>query len=201
MKCNTPVNPETKTALEGEALALALKDPSAPRCGQELTPDDIFCPSCGARVEDASQPPPDLPPILKKFYGRSSRKEFWIVALKIALWTSVADIIVLFVLSGVLGSEGVALMLSLIIVVAGIVGLPVSARRLHDLGHSGWLLLVPAVFAFVCVVCNACGAGPALLVVPLACQLGFGLFLFIETGFAKGTNGPNSYGPDPLSAK
>ena len=31
MKCNAPVDPETNTALEGEALDAALKNPDSPR--------------------------------------------------------------------------------------------------------------------------------------------------------------------------
>ena len=51
MKCNTPIDPETKTALSGAALEAALKDPNSPRCGYELSVDDVFCPTCGAKVE------------------------------------------------------------------------------------------------------------------------------------------------------
>jgi uncharacterized membrane protein YhaH (DUF805 family) len=30
--------------------------------------------------------------------------------------------------------------------------------------------------------------------------VGFGLWLFVELGFLKGTQGPNGYGSDPLGA-
>ena len=49
MKCNTPIDPETKIALSGAALEAALKDPNSPCCGYELSADDIYCPSCGIR--------------------------------------------------------------------------------------------------------------------------------------------------------
>lgn len=55
MKCQALIDPETKIALDGEALELALKDPGAPRCRHELESADGFCPSCGARVEKSSQ--------------------------------------------------------------------------------------------------------------------------------------------------
>lgn len=51
MKCEAYIDPKTKLALEGEALIAAAKNPDAPHCGYELEGDDVFCPSCGARVE------------------------------------------------------------------------------------------------------------------------------------------------------
>ena len=47
MKCQMPIDPVTKIALEGEALSTALRDPDSPRCGYELHENDVFCPSCG----------------------------------------------------------------------------------------------------------------------------------------------------------
>lgn len=51
MKCEMPIDPNTGIALEGEALIAALRDPTSPRCGYAIEDDDVFCPSCGARVE------------------------------------------------------------------------------------------------------------------------------------------------------
>jgi len=59
MKCNTPIDTETKCALSGDELAKALKDPDSPRCEQELSDDDVFCPSCGRRVQTAQDEPTD----------------------------------------------------------------------------------------------------------------------------------------------
>lgn len=59
-------------------------------------------------------------------------------------------------------------------ILSAIVGVMLAIRRCHDLNKSGWfylLLLIPIVNIFV------------------------GLYLL----FAKGTIGPNQYGPDPLA--
>lgn len=58
MKCQAYIDPETNIALEGEALVAASKNPDAPRCGYELEPGDMFCPSCGAKINNSrnSQP-------------------------------------------------------------------------------------------------------------------------------------------------
>lgn len=54
MRCNAYIDPETKIALKGEALMVASKNRDSLRCGWKLLPDDIFCPSCGTKVNHAS---------------------------------------------------------------------------------------------------------------------------------------------------
>ena len=51
MKCEALIDPETKIALEGDALVAASKNPDSPRCGYEIEDDYDFCPSCGAKVK------------------------------------------------------------------------------------------------------------------------------------------------------
>ena len=51
--------------------------------------------------------------------------------------------------------------------------LSLEIRRLHDLNHSGWLCLIT-----ITPVIN--------------------IFFILYLTFAKGTGGPNKYGPDPL---
>ena len=51
MKCNSPINPLTGEAVVGIEREQALRDPDAPRCSQQLSPEDVFCPACGAKVE------------------------------------------------------------------------------------------------------------------------------------------------------
>lgn len=62
----------------------------------------------------------------------------------------------------------------------------ISARRLHDLGLSGWLM--PLAMAF-CVTVDQLSPGVSLLMM---------LLVFIRLGFFRGTKGPNFYGPDPV---
>ena len=78
--------------------------------------------------------------VLKKyadFSGRARRKEFWMFALInfiIAIVLSVVDSMIGMPVLGLIYSLGVLLP-----------GLAVGARRLHDIGKSGWWLLIGLV--------------------------------------------------------
>ena len=54
MKCNSPLDPLTGTAIVGAEREQALGNPSYPRCQNELSADDAFCPVCGAKVEKSN---------------------------------------------------------------------------------------------------------------------------------------------------
>jgi uncharacterized membrane protein YhaH (DUF805 family) len=110
--------------------------------------------------------------------------------------------------------SGVVSLLSIWPMLAG------SIKRLHDRNRSGWWIggfyLASAgfgVLTFLTVAGVLAGlqdartqpaapemSGGAVLVLGLAgvALAGFGLWLFIETGFLRGTFGPNRFGPDPL---
>ena len=83
--------------------------------------------------------------VLKKyvvFEGRAHREEFWVYSL-----VNLVVTLVLHLISGVLGS-----LYSLAVLLPS---LAVGARRLHDTGRSGWLLLVgliPLVGIIVLIV-------------------------------------------------
>lgn len=118
-----------------------------------------------------------------EFAGRSRRKEFWSYIL--AVW---AILLVLMYLDSALGLGGKATgyanetgvgfnmsggLLSLLFVLATLVpNLAVSVRRLHDLGKSGWTILIGLI--------------------PIIGWF-YLLFLYLQPGMA----GPNAYGPDP----
>lgn len=90
----------------------------------------------------------------------------------------------------------------------------ISVRRLHDLGKSGWNLLVPYVSFFLVFMGSGIGFFGALggnsrgaqslmgfgsVVTIIGCVLGiWGLVISLQMLFCKGTDGPNQYGPDPL---
>lgn len=114
------------------------------------------------------------------FDGRSRRKEYWMFSL--------INLVVYFVLFAVLTAGAVVLerggtasSATLVRIAAGlcglyglatlIPGLAVSVRRLHDIGRSGWWLLIGLI--------------------PLG-----GLVLLVFDCI-EGTPGPNEYGPDP----
>jgi uncharacterized membrane protein YhaH (DUF805 family) len=117
------------------------------------------------------------------FTGRSRRKEYWMWVLFV--WIA---LIVLMFLDSALGLGGTTTsyaeggsagfnstggVLTLIFSLAVFIpGLAVSVRRLHDLGKSGWMLLIGLI--------------------PLIGGL-YLLFLFVQPG----TPGQNAYGPDP----
>jgi uncharacterized membrane protein YhaH (DUF805 family) len=84
-----------------------------------------------------------------------------------------------------------------------------SVKRLHDRGRSGWwlvwqtLILVLAVILVVVAIAVPKEQAPIWWV--LAAPVGFvalaiSLWLFVEIGCLRGTQGPNRFGEDPLVA-
>ena len=100
------------------------------------------------------------------FEGRARRSEYWYFTL-----VSVLISIVLRIIDSVVGSEIgiVGLIYSLAVLVPSIA---VGVRRLHDIGKSGWYLLVALI--------------------PIAGAIWLLVLLCTE-----GDHGPNQYGADP----
>jgi uncharacterized membrane protein YhaH (DUF805 family) len=72
---------------------------------------------------------------------------------------------------------GITMIILLVVaVVATWISLAIGVKRWHDRNKTGWWMLIN----FVPVI------GP--------------FWYLIECGFLKGTSGPNTYGPDPLTA-
>jgi uncharacterized membrane protein YhaH (DUF805 family) len=99
-----------------------------------------------------------------QFNGRASRREYWIFVLFIFLTQLVLGIILNVVHLSVLGG-----ILSLAFLIPG---LAVGIRRLHDIGKSGWWLLI--------------GLIPVI-----------GAIILIIFYCMPGTAGQNKYGSDP----
>ena len=113
------------------------------------------------------------------FQGRSRRSEYW--------WVFLAGFIIgavwglLMTLIG--GGYGAGLLLSGIMFLFGLAvlipGIALSVRRFHDLGQTGWLLLVFVLLGLIPIV-------------------GFLATIGLYIWFAMpGKVGPNQYGPDP----
>jgi uncharacterized membrane protein YhaH (DUF805 family) len=78
------------------------------------------------------------------FSGRARRKEYWMFTL-----FNIIFLIVAMILDNVLGTaiEGVGYGLFYILYVLAVLipGLAVSFRRLHDVGKSGWMVLIALI--------------------------------------------------------
>lgn len=85
------------------------------------------------------------------FNGRARRKEYWFFILVQFLITFVIGLVLGFILPESLMSI-INIILSLVFLVPS---LAVGARRLHDIGKSGWFLLlglIPLVGAIILIV-------------------------------------------------
>ncbi|PCE30920.1 DUF805 domain-containing protein [Burkholderia ubonensis] len=109
------------------------------------------------------------------FEGRARRAEYWYFALLTFAVSLVCQLITM------LGHDAstpalllsvAALLISLALLVPS---LAVTVRRLHDIGRSGWFLLI----ALIPII------GGIILLVWMC---------------ARGTEGPNRFGPDPRAA-
>lgn len=116
------------------------------------------------------------------FNGRAGRALFW-------------QYILIYVVIGVgLSLLGLRLLADIFALALFLPTLGICVRRLHDLGKSGWLVLLPAIPGFLF------GAfififSPLALVAALAsliCSL-YLIYLYAQPGVA----GPNQFGPAP----
>ncbi len=101
----------------------------------------------------------------KDFSGRARRREYWMFVLFNVIFGIVANII-----DGIIGTNGlIGGLYSLVVLVPA---LAVSVRRLHDVGKSGWWILI-------CLV-------PVI-----------GALYFLYLTILEGQQGTNEYGPNP----
>jgi uncharacterized membrane protein YhaH (DUF805 family) len=98
------------------------------------------------------------------FNGRARRKEYWMFVL-----FNFIIAVVLGIVAGIIRLPILTTIYSLAVLVPGIA---VGVRRMHDIGKSGWVLLI--------------GLIPLL-----------GVILLIVWAAQEGNPGSNAYGPDP----
>lgn len=106
------------------------------------------------------------------FSGRAPRSEFWFWALFTWL-VSISLTILDFAIFG-LDEDSLGPLSGIFSLAVFLPGLAVSARRLHDIGRSGWWMLI--------------------YLVPLV-----GWVLFFVWNCSRGSAGPNNFGNDPLA--
>jgi len=151
------------------------------------------------------------------FRGRIGRKVFWlgyVLPLFLAsLVAAVLDAAMGLTPTGdavpmdAAGMGPVSALVSLLSIWPSLAG---SIKRLHDRDRSGWwiggfYLLAIVVGAVAGVMAVSAPYSPQAVAVPLLVGgllvLGYALWLLVETGFLRGTMGPNRFGPDPLGGQ
>jgi uncharacterized membrane protein YhaH (DUF805 family) len=121
--------------------------------------------------------------------GRTSREHFMaaLIPLAIVVWYYTRT-----------GPDQYALWGVLVLLFPAVV---LHARRLHDMGHSGWLLLVPAVLTIAAMAIwdHLLDLGPQLNnAVPLAALIVFVAFALWGC-ISKGRAEPNAFGPPAMA--
>jgi uncharacterized membrane protein YhaH (DUF805 family) len=112
--------------------------------------------------------------LFTSFDGRINRKPFWlgiVVMIAISIVASILDLIF-----GTRSAEsGFGIISGIVSLIMIYPSLALYAKRWHDRGKSGWwslIILVPLVGA---------------------------IWILVELGFLRGTEGPNNYGNDPIA--
>ncbi len=153
------------------------------------------------------------------FNGRAARSEYWWWVLATFIFGMALGTLDAFIVS-IIDQEWASSPLTTIFHLAILLpNLAVSARRLHDIGKSGWWVLVwfvlavigwiPAVVGFVLWLLGGALEGqfdsgsfvPLIVGGAITLLLALGLLLWIILWMARqGESGPNRYGPDPRVA-
>ena len=147
------------------------------------------------------------------FDGRINRKPYWLGVLCIIVASIVLTFGVYLVLGlsweTILGADARTTAAVNLIVTALVIypSVAVMVKRLHDRNRSGWWAIVLYAFVVFAQTLQIAGfGGTAEAPSPISLGLGIvylimGIWLLIELGFLKGTQGPNRHGPDPLGAE
>ena len=110
--------------------------------------------------------------LFTSFEGRIGRKEFWmgiLVMFVVGIVAGVLDLVL-----GTAKPDGLGLVGIIAVLIMLYQAIALYAKRWHDRGKSGWWTLI----SFVPVI-------------------GF-LWMLVELGILKGTDGANHYGADPV---
>lgn len=159
------------------------------------------------------------------FHGRAARREFWLFLLLCLAWWIIVQVLFGIHAEAVGGDPhaeaGIVVTDFVGVLPLFIPSIAVTARRLHDLGHSGWWVLAwYGVHAFVIAMALLHESGP----VEFAALFGYAIYgaifgstlteptgesvwwylemliLLVPLAYfcVRGTRGGNAHGPDPL---
>lgn len=138
------------------------------------------------------------------YTGRSNRAKYWLallLLLGINLLTAGLTFASPELFTGPLMVVPIGLWL-----LAAVIGVLASIRRLHDRDKSGhWLwffILVPTLLNVIGNMLMASGDPTMAIgaIVFAIAAIGISIWALIEMGFLRGTPGANRYGPDPLQS-
>ena len=151
--------------------------------------------------------------LLTTFEGRISRKSFWFGMFAIIIISIVAG---LFVFTLILSSGFLGRLLSLILSLVLLYPMTaITIKRLHDRGKAAmpWVAIffVPGIifnilslfqigFTTMEIAENEIQIPGTGAYVMMLIMMVIGLWMLIDLGFLRGTNGDNQYGVDPLAS-
>ena len=134
------------------------------------------------------------------FSGRAQRSEYWWWIL----FSLLANLIFGILDTALFGVESLGVFGLIFTISTLLPSIAVAARRLHDIDKSGWwqiMYLVPLVLAMLSVLISSSQDsaffGFAAIILGLAFFIA--IIVLITWLIAKGTQGNNSFGPDPLA--
>lgn len=128
--------------------------------------------------------------------GRIDRTTFWTVQLLLAIFEACLKAAAM-----LFATELMLLMLTPLLIASWVVGVFNLAKRLHDLGRSGWWMLLPLAVAVLITAAAAAkfGRGSEGAFASEALALLAPLAFVLATGALKGDPGPNRYGEPPAA--
>jgi len=163
----------------------------------------------------------DWTQLLFSFKGRIQRLYWWITSLVVGtvagMLTSSLEFWAQRAGSGMIDPDTqefepvgpFAIGLGAIVILNMWINLAVSVKRLHDRDRTGWWIaalyaaIIVAVLLGMATLMQPEGQREGLNTVAVIAVIAVSylmIWLFVEIGFLKGTQGPNRFGPDPLGA-
>ncbi len=121
------------------------------------------------------------------FNGRSRRAEFW--------WYVLAVVVISIVLAIIDRLIGMTILTGLLSLALLLPNLGIGVRRLHDVGKSGWWILLPLAPWLLMLICFFMFQWTLAMIFGLAALACWILLIYWYA--QPGTSGQNKFGPEP----